>query len=64
MQPAAAAEPPKPAFDSATQSRFKEGVEQLNKGDLAGAENTFKDVLNRSAKADYAWTNLGLISER
>ena len=65
--PAPAAEPPPPAaptFDSSTQSRFKEGVAALGKGDTAAAERAFKDVLSRNDKAAYAWTNLGVIEER
>ncbi|MBL8910334.1 MAG: tetratricopeptide repeat protein, partial [Archangium sp.] len=62
--PAAPAAPPPPTFDPGTQSRFKEGVAALNKGDAAGAEAAFKDVLSRNDKAAYAWTNLGIIEER
>ena len=62
-----AAEPPaptKPTFDSQTQNTFKEGVEAASRGDLDAAERSFKSVINQNSKADYAYTNLGMIYER
>jgi Tfp pilus assembly protein PilF len=57
-------EPPRPTFDTATAARFKQGVDALNRGDLANGKRAFRDVLDRTPKASYAWTNLGIIEER
>ncbi|MBM4779904.1 MAG: tetratricopeptide repeat protein [Archangiaceae bacterium] len=58
------APPPKPKFDAASSARFKEAAEALKQGNLDAAERGFRDVLDRNAQADHAWTNLGLIAER
>ena len=64
--PAAAepAPPPKPKFDAGLASQFKDAADALRKGDLDTAERGFRNVLDRNAQADHAWTNLGLIAER
>ncbi|MBL9037216.1 MAG: tetratricopeptide repeat protein, partial [Archangium sp.] len=63
-KPATPPPPPKYTFSASTQNHFKDGTAALEKGDLAAAERTFKDVLANEPKADHAATNLGLIAER
>lgn len=40
------------------------GVDQMNRNDVAGASNTFKQVLKSDPGNKYAWYNLGVIAQQ
>ena len=62
--PAPIPEAPKYVHNSASQAAFQRGVEASGRGDVTGAQQAFEAAADADEKADYAWTNLGMVRER
>ncbi|MBX7113692.1 MAG: tetratricopeptide repeat protein [Myxococcaceae bacterium] len=62
--PAPPPEVPKYVYSASAQSAFQRGVEAASRGDVAAAQKAFEEAADADAKADYAWTNLGMVRER
>jgi Tfp pilus assembly protein PilF len=65
---AAAPEPPEPepvrSYDPAVQEAFGRAARAADQGDAATAERELREALSREPRADFAWTNLGILQER